>query len=958
MPAQTDSRKRGRVAPAGMEFRFRGNDVDARVRGLGMRERVFLPGVIFLAALLSGLRPHPARATTFVPMDEATLLRSSEAVLVGTVTAIESGVDADGVIYTYVHVQPERVIKGALLPEEEIVLREPGGRTEELEQRVYGAPEFWVGERSLLFLSRNPDGTLQTNSLAMGKYSVAVNAAGQATAVRDFGEGASVLIPATGGVVDAPRESQRLLPLLRRLRNLAHAERRVRDARRPLTPVPSELSTVTTRFQDAYTFLGSPPARWFEPDSGQPVTYLVDSTGDVALGIANSRAAADAGLSAWTNVATASLVLQDGGTTAPGAFNQCSINRIVFNDPNKEITDPVNCGGVLAMGGYCASSNSRVINNTTFNQITTGRLTFNNGWAGCALWTLCNVSEVMTHELGHTIGLGHSSDTTATMAAYAHFDSRCASLRSDDVAGVSFMYPMSGAPTATPTATAARTSTPTASRTPTGTPTRTPTPVPTVTPPATPTGTPTRTATQVPTPTPSWTPTAMPTRTPTAVPTVTPPATSTGTPTRTATPVPTATPIWTATAMPTRTPTAVPTVTPPATPTGTPTRTATPLPTATPSWTPTAMPTRTPTAAPTVTPSATSTGTPTRTATQVPTATPSWTPTAMPTRTSTAVPTVTPTATPAGIAGLIHYYSSPTLGVSGASVQLLNLTVGGGAAQTNATDLNGQFVFPGIGASDWQVQPSKAGATNSPVDVNDAVAVLEAVVDLRSLGAEQRLACDVSGDGAVDVNDAVLILQYVVALIPTFPVAEACKSEWLFIPEAAVVPNQQVTSPQVAATVCQPNGAIAYRPLAGQANNQNFCGVLFGDCLGRWRPGVGASAAARAPSQRTASIRIGQHPRRSGRRLLVPLTIADNLRGFSAQVQYDAVQLTAVGVRPSGRGTGALVQANLRTPGVVTVAVASTAALPRGETFLIEFAVKDGRAGATSVRVQDAAAVR
>jgi len=380
--------------------------------------------------------------------------------------------------------------------------------------------------------------------------------------------------------------------------------------------------------------------------------------------------------------------------------------------------------------------------------------------------------------------------------------------------------------------------------------------------------------------------------------------------------------------MPTRTPTAVPTVTPPATPTGTPTRTATQVPTATPSWTPTAMPTRTPTAVPTVTQTATPTGTPTA------------------------------TATPAGIAGLIHYYSSPTLGVSGASVQLLNLTVGGGAAQTNATDLNGQFVFPGIGASDWQVQPSKTGATNSPVDVNDAVAVLEAVVDLRSLGAEQRLACDVSGDGAVDVNDAVLILQYVVALIPTFPVAEACKSEWLFIPEAAVVPNQQVTSPQVAATVCQPNGAIAYRPLAGQANNQNFCGVLFGDCLGRWRPGEGASAAARAPSQRTASIRIGQHPRRSGRRLLVPLTIADNLRGFSAQVQYDAVQLTAVGVRPSGRGTGALVQANLRTPGVVTVAVASTAALPRGETFLIEFAVKDGRAGATSVRVQDAAAVR
>ena len=306
---------------------------------------------------------------------------------------------------------------------------------------------------------------------------------------------------------------------------------------------------------------------------------------------------------------------------------------------------------------------------------------------------------------------------------------------------------------------------------------------------------------------------------------------------------------------------------------------------------------------------------------------------------------------------MIHYFSSSSLAVSGASVQLQNVAVGGGAAQTDATDPTGQFAFRGIGANNWQVQPSMTSATSNPADVNDAVAVLEAAVNLRTLNVQQRLACDVSGDGSVDVNDGTLILQYVVGLIPRFPVAQTCNSDWVFIPEATSVPNQQVTNPQIATTSCQPNGNIKYLPLAGQANNQNFCGVLFGDCLGRWQPSGGAAAMS-VSSQGSTGVRLGQYPRRSGRRLLVPLTIGDGLRGFSAQVHYDAAQLTAVGVRPVGRNTGALVQTNLRTPGMVNVAVANTRALPRGQAFMIEFAVKNSRAGATSVRLQNAAVVR
>src|SRR5439155_1420235 len=52
-----------------------------------------------------------------------------------------------------------------------------------------------------------------------------------------------------------------------------------------------------------------------------------------------------------------------------------------------------------------------------------------------------NFAEVATHELGHVLGLGHSTDTTATMYATAHFDGRGAALKADDLAGLRSMYP-------------------------------------------------------------------------------------------------------------------------------------------------------------------------------------------------------------------------------------------------------------------------------------------------------------------------------------------------------------------------------------------------------------------------------------------------------------------------------------------------------------------------------------
>jgi hypothetical protein len=128
-------------------------------------------------------------------------------------------------------------------------------------------------------------------------------------------------------------------------------------------------------------------------------------------------------------------------------------SQILFNDPFKEMPDPTHCSGILALGGFCTSSESDAVNGVIFYRITEGNITFNNGFGACGFWTEVNLAEVATHELGHTIGIGHSSEDDnepdpvlkdATMYYRAHFDARGASVHADDIAAVRAIYPGPG----------------------------------------------------------------------------------------------------------------------------------------------------------------------------------------------------------------------------------------------------------------------------------------------------------------------------------------------------------------------------------------------------------------------------------------------------------------------------------------------------------------------------------
>ena len=202
---------------------------------------------------------------------------------------------------------------------------------------------------------------------------------------------------------------------------------------------------------------------------------------------------------------------------------------------------------------------------------------------------------------------------------------------------------------------------------------------------------------------------------------------------------------------------------------------------------------------------------------------PSPTPTTKPTGT----PTVTPTATlpPGAVSGHIVYYSSGTP-VSGVTVELQGSTPG--SVQTDAAGL---YTAAGLSAGTWTVQPQRQGGQGEGVSSLDAAYVLQSLVGMRSLNADQALACDVSGDGTLSAFDAALILQYKVGLISRLPVADKCHSDWAFVPMPQQTPNQQVVQPQPGNAICQP-GSIQFTPLSGAASSQDFKAFLFGDCTG------------------------------------------------------------------------------------------------------------------------------
>lgn len=395
-----------------------------------------------------------ARASTFVIPSDDQMVVSARAIVRGKVLSVESAFDENrNTVYTYVTLRVNEVLKGRI-DARRIVIREPGGEAAGRGSIIFGTPQFSPGERVLLYLDTWPDGSLRVHDMFLGKFSIVDDPRTGLTYANRDAPGSHVEIIG-GPEVGAATDRMELFAYTAMVRNKLSANRK--KARQfeatyyggvPVLARPPEHAAVAARGSLEPQFRLLSQARWFEPDDGQPVPVVVNPAGAPSPIIMEDVAAA---MNAWSTVPASSLRVNVAGTT-----DKCQLMvgsaLIIFN----------NCdgswgagSGALAFGGLEWDVGVRkVVNGVSFSKAILGHISFN---PFVSIGGSCNVREVLTHEMGHVLGLHHSwqpgfegsptaSAAEATMYYIAHFDGRCASLKVDDMNGARFIYPGIGDP--------------------------------------------------------------------------------------------------------------------------------------------------------------------------------------------------------------------------------------------------------------------------------------------------------------------------------------------------------------------------------------------------------------------------------------------------------------------------------------------------------------------------------
>ena len=295
---------------------------------------------------------------------------------------------------------------------------------------------------------------------------------------------------------------------------------------------------------------------------------------------------------------------------------------------------------------------------------------------------------------------------------------------------------------------------------------------------------------------------------------------------------------------------------------------------------------------------------------------------------ATSTRTNTPGSTSVSVSGHVMYYANNNVDVPGVQVDLTGPT-----AKVVQTNTNGDYGSANLPSGVWNVAPGKSGGFGNAISSLDAARVLQVIAGLTTFTPTQRLACDVTGDGTLSALDATRILQFSAGVIDQLPVAALCHSDWVFNP---VSTQGSVQPPTVGGGACQ-TGAIVLNMQSGQATNQNFQGILFGDCTGNW---TGGGAALRQLSAGTA-VHAGSLRHAPGNHLRLPIYVQTTtpFQALDVTVTYDPSVVTVDTVYPVGMASEALLGVSGERSGVLTVSLASGNPIPMGgPVLMVEFA--------------------
>lgn len=412
-------------------------------------------GVIALILLIAS---PASMAFTYVPMTDAALAGQAPVVVLGKIAQVGNSAVLNRPVTEY-ELQIVEVLKG-LVPTSSIFVQTPGVPRPAANARwLPGTPAFDQGDALLLFLQPLSNGNYGIVHMGLGAFELVRDAAGELVFQRNLENTRRLPVgpPRANAINEAPRQAK---AFLERFGVDAHS-------------VGLNSLVAGNEYQTAnFTTLGTPPSRWFEFDEGQDVA--IRSHVDGQPGMTNDGVPAiQAAIAAWTNDANSNIRYVYGGTTTSeaGFRSNDGINAILFDDPNGEVEGSFTCqeGGVLAAGGFVSSGSTSNYNGAQFAAILEVDIITNDG-AGCYFGFQGDMSfgeEIFGHELGHTLGFGHSCGETAIlvvedcdlagpaarnalMRAFPHGDGRGATLTADDRNGAAFLYEQDASTTPPP----------------------------------------------------------------------------------------------------------------------------------------------------------------------------------------------------------------------------------------------------------------------------------------------------------------------------------------------------------------------------------------------------------------------------------------------------------------------------------------------------------------------------
>ncbi len=407
----------------------------------------FSSQILFSLALV--LLPALASGTSYVMVSDETLVDQAELIVEVEVLAVDPSPGAGLPVTDYL-MAVEHVTLGDLVASPLTVRVRGGLLPDGMGLHIHGAPRFKVGQRALLFLKPHADGTYRILHFLLGAFHL-VEHDGQTFAMRQLSEATEIEIPGRISPRVGPRNLARFRAWLE--------DRIVGIERQGDYFAESDPIGITEKFT-VLTGNNGLKIRW--PGFSSTVSYRVHADGQPGLPGGGGSEASTA-IAAWRNDAGSDVRINFAGTTnATGGLQDFDgVNAFLFDDPNdNDLFDSVfSCasGGTVAIGGPWFGGTHQH-NGETFNTAQGGDIVTNKG-IDCAdgqrAWIANErrAAEVFAHEVGHTLGLGHSCGDdespscnsssvlrNALMRANLHGNNRGARLESDDRAGIRFLY--------------------------------------------------------------------------------------------------------------------------------------------------------------------------------------------------------------------------------------------------------------------------------------------------------------------------------------------------------------------------------------------------------------------------------------------------------------------------------------------------------------------------------------